>query len=134
MQALALAILALTSLYLIGLGALALLRRQQAGRFLLGFASSPATHVLEMGIRLAVGASCLIAAPRLLHPGAFQLLGWLLIATSAVLLLLPWRWHQGFAAQAVPRALRFVGLIGVASLLLGALLGLALLQAVLAPA
>lgn len=118
-QTLALAVVALTGLYLLLLGAAALLAPARAGRFLLGFVGSPAAHFLEMFLRLLVGAAFLLSAPRLLFADAFTVFGWVLLITSAALLLVPWRWHQRIARQSVPRALRFLPLIGVASVAIG---------------
>jgi len=50
---------------------------------------------------------------------AFNLFGWVLLVTSACLLLVPWRWHHRFAQFAVTRVTRYIGLVGVASLVLG---------------
>jgi hypothetical protein len=49
----------------------------------------------------------------------FVAFGWVLLATTAVLLLVPWRWHQRFAQLSVPKAVRYLPLIAIASLLLG---------------
>jgi len=45
----------------------------------------------------------------------FTLFGWILLGTSALLLLVPWRWHRHFAARAVPAANRHIGLVGAAA-------------------
>jgi hypothetical protein len=42
-----------------------------------------------------------------------------LVATTLVLAVLPFRWHQRFAQRSVPQALRFLPLLGLASALLG---------------
>jgi hypothetical protein len=52
---------------------------------------------------------------------AFAGFGWLLVLTSAGLALLPWRWHRAFALRAVPYAVRYPPLLGLAALLLGGL-------------
>jgi hypothetical protein len=46
-----------------------------------------------------------------------------------VMALVPWRVHDRFAKAAVPKALRYLPLIGVASLALGGLLLWSLLTA-----
>lgn len=114
-------VVALAGLYLAALGVAALLAPARAGRFLLGFADSAPKHYLELALRLAVGGAMLVHAPRSVHPGAFEVAGWGLVGTTAVLSLLPWRWHHRFARAAVPRAMRRLPLVGLASLLLGAL-------------
>ena len=44
----------------------------------------------------------------------------IILGTTAVLLLVPWRWHRRFASKAVPRALPYLRLIALASLVSGA--------------
>ena len=97
-----------------------------ARRFLLGFARSRALHYLELTLRLVVGSAFLLCAPAVRFPLAFTTFGWAIVLTTVVLVLVPWRWHQHFALQAVPRALQFLPLLGVASLLLGGLVMFAL--------
>lgn len=121
-ESMALAVIVFAGLYLIGLGTVSLLAPSRAARFLLGFVSSARAHYLELFLRFVVGAALVLSAPRMLLPGAFQLAGWVLLVTSACLLLLPWRWHQRFAQQAVPKATRHLSLIGVASLAMGGFL------------
>ena len=112
--------------YFVVVGTAGLIAPSVAKRFLLGFASSASAHYSELLIRLMVGAALLIHAPKMLYADVFNVFGWLLIATSAVLLLFPWRWHQRFAARSVPQALRFLPVIGVCALAFGILLIVAL--------
>lgn len=118
----ALAVVVLAAGYLVALGAAALLAPRRAARFLLGFAATPARHYAELAARLGVGAALVVQAPRLPFTDAFALVGWVVLATTAGLLLVPWRWHRRFTAHAVPRALRYLPLLGAASVALGALL------------
>ena len=118
-EPLAAAVVLLAGLYLACLGAVSLAAPAIARRFLLGFASSRARHYLELALRLVVGGAFLLCAPVLQFPLAFTAFGGAIVLTSVGLLLVPWRWHRHFAQQAVPRALRFLPLLGVASLLLG---------------
>lgn len=120
-EAIPLAIVAVTGIFLVALGSVSLVAPARASRFLLGFAGSPAKHYTELAIRLLVGGAFLLAAPRTLWPGAFSLFGWVLLATTAGLLLVPWRWHHRFARRAVPEALRFLPLVGASSVVLGGL-------------
>ena len=119
LEVLALSVIVLAGLYLFALGLAALLVPAQAKRFLRGFASSPIAHVVELSLRLLVGAALIESAHRVHWPGAFTFFGWVLLVSTAVLLALPWRWHQRFAQQTVPTATRFIALIGLASLALG---------------
>jgi hypothetical protein len=116
------ALVVLAALYLLGLGATALLAPTHATRFLSGFAGSARVHYLELSIRLVVGISLVSHAPEMLLPGLFSAFGWALVITTAGLLAIPWRWHQRFAHRAVPQATRHLWLVALGSFALGVLL------------
>jgi hypothetical protein len=117
-----LAIIVLAALYLLALGAASLVVPARACGLLLGFASSLRIHLAELFVRLFIGAALVLYAPRMFLSGAFSLIGWVLLATTACLLVVPWRWHRRFAQYAVPRATRHIALVGLASLAIGALI------------
>jgi len=120
-EAAALAALTAAGLFFVCLGCVSWLAPSRAGRFLLGFAGSPARHYLELTARFLVGGAFVLAAPRLPAPGVFSVFGWVLLVTTTGLLLIPWHWHHCFARRAVPLVLRFLPLLGVASVGLGVL-------------
>jgi hypothetical protein len=126
-QLLALAVIVLAGVYLIGLAAASILAPIQTARFLNGFAGSARAHYSEIGIRLAVGIALVLAAPRMLYSSVFQLFGWVVVATSIVLLLIPWRWHQRFAQLVVPPLTKRVWLFALLSLPLGGVILFAVL-------
>ena len=114
--------------YLVALGVGALVVPARASRFLLGFASTQSLHFVEILSRVIVGTSLIVAAPSLSPAQPFALLGWLLIGTSTLLLFLPWQWHQRFANKMVPVANRYIALVGVASLVGGVLVLVAIFR------
>ncbi|MGI8843818.1 MAG: hypothetical protein ACR2HZ_08960 [Gemmatimonadaceae bacterium] len=116
---LALAVVVIVALYFVALGTSALLAPAFAKRFFLGFASSPLAHYTELLTRFIVGVAFLAQSPRMLFSAGFNIFGWILIVTTAGLLLVPWQWHHRFAQQAVPQAMRHIILIGLCSLVLG---------------
>ena len=118
----ALAVVVLAALYLLALGAASLVVPARASRFLLGFAASQSVHFAELLLRLVVGAALVFFAPHMSFSGAFIFFGWVLLVTTACLLLVPWRWHRRFTQHAVPHATRYIRLIGVASLAFGGLM------------
>ena len=118
-QGLALTVAISAGLFFVALGCVSLLAPSHARRFLLGFADSPTKHYVELAVRFLVGGAFVLAAPKARVSGMFSLLGWVLVATTAGLLLIPWRWHHRFARRAVPEALRFLPLVGTSSVLLG---------------
>jgi hypothetical protein len=105
--------------FLLLLGVLSLVRPSLAKQFLLGFAGSQYKHYIEMFVRLVTGAAFITYAPHMLYAEIFKFFGWLLVATTVGLLLIPWQWHQRFAKQTVPQAVRFITLIGVSSIAFG---------------
>lgn len=121
-EVLSLTVVVLAGLYLIALAAVSLVLPARASRFLLGFADSALKHYTEILLRVVVGAALILHAPRMLLSDAFTLVGWLLLVTTACLLLVPWRWHHRFAQRVVPRAIRHTTLIGLVSLVLGGLI------------
>ena len=122
---LALVVVCAAGIYFVTLAAVAFFAPAHARRFLLGFAAAPAVHYLELIIRLVVGSAFVLHAPATRFPAAFSAVGWLLVATTAVLLFAPWHWHRRFAQRSVPSALRHLPLLAVASLLFGSLILLA---------
>ena len=121
-DSLALSVVVLAGLYFFSLAVVSLIMPARAEVFLLGFASSAPAHYVELVLRLVVGAAFVLHAPRMQFSGAFAFFGWVLLATTACLVLVPWRLHHRFSRQAVPRATRHIALIGLASLVFGALI------------
>jgi hypothetical protein len=91
----------------------------RAAAFLMGFASNAAVHYGELLARSVVGLAFVVRASHVPFPWSFAGFGWLLVVTSAGLLLVPWRRHRAFTQLAVPRALRRLPLIAVTSLAAG---------------
>jgi protein-S-isoprenylcysteine O-methyltransferase Ste14 len=84
-----------------------------AEQFLRSFASSPRAHYSEQLLRLIAGGALVSFAPWMWHPDLFRVLGWLIVATALVLLLLPWRWHNTFGTWAIPLVIRYMKLYAV---------------------
>lgn len=80
-----------------------------------------------MTVRMLVGAAFVRTAPHMRYPDVFEFIGWMLVGTTAVLLLVPWRTHHRFAQWAVPQATRRMPLLGIGALIAGVGLLLAVL-------
>ena len=113
------AVIVAAGLYLIALGISCFFRPSSAAKFLLGHASSGFLHYLELALRLLLGACLVQRVPSLPCTDILSVFGWVLIITTGVLFLIPWRWHQQFALKAVPQALRHIKLLGASSIALG---------------
>jgi uncharacterized protein YjeT (DUF2065 family) len=125
-QALTFCIVLMAGTYLVGLGAMAFLAPARAASFLLGFATSARAHFIELALRGLVGGALVWHASQMRFGSAFALAGWLLVITTAGLLVVPWRWHRSFAQRAVPHVTGHLRLLGLASLLMGGLVLFAL--------
>jgi hypothetical protein len=95
-----------------------------AERFLSAFASSARTHYAEQIIRLLAGAALVVRSPVMWQPRIFWLFGWAIVVSSAVLLCVPWQWHQrlGERFRVLPMLIRHLRLYAVGSFALGAFL------------
>lgn len=120
--ALSLAVVAIAGAFLLSLGAATLVARPRAEAFLQGFATTPARHYLELVIRATVGAAFIGASPQLPSSGVFFTAGLVLLGTTAVMALLPYRFHKAFAKRSVSNVLPYLPLIGFASILAGSAL------------
>lgn len=116
---LALTIVLAVATYLVALFALSVFAPERAVRFLGGFAADARAHYSEMALRLLAGGGFVAYAPFMLLSPLFLAFGWILLLTTVVLLVLPWRWHQRFAGRAVPFAIRNLSLYTGGGLLLG---------------
>ena len=116
------AIVVVVAIFFLVLGAVSLVRPLIARGFLLGFASNALKHYAELLARILVGGALLLIARNSAYSTVLSAFGWLLIVTTAFMALIPWRFHHRFTQSAVPKALRFLPLIGITSLAIGALL------------
>jgi hypothetical protein len=118
-DALCAGVVAAAGLFLLGLGVAAIALPASARRFLLGFAGSPRLHALELALRSVVGIALWQRAPAMQFAAAFTFFAGVLLLTTLLLALVPWRWHRQFTETAVPQALRWLPLLGLASILFG---------------
>jgi hypothetical protein len=109
-------------LSLIALPGVAFARPASAERFLSAFASSARTHYVEQIVRLVVGAALIVRSPIMWQPKMFWLVGWAIVASSAVLLCVPWQWHHRLGERVLPLLVRHLRLYAVGSFAFGALL------------
>lgn len=107
-------------LFLIGLALMMALEPALAERFLRSFASSARAHYTEQGVRLLVGAAMVAFADSMWYPERFRLFGWIILATTVGLLLIPWQWHHRFASRAMPPVYQHMRLFALGAFALGA--------------
>jgi hypothetical protein len=119
MNTLAAIIVALSGLWLIGLGIAAFTNPERVKDFFGKFASSAFTHFLEMFIRITAGTAFVIHAPLMKFSVVFSAFGWLLILTTAILFFVPWKLHKRFADRSLPLLTNRMVLFGTVSLVGG---------------
>lgn len=92
-----------------------------AERFLTAFASSARTHYIEQFCRVLIGAAMVVRSSAMWQPALFRLFGWAVIVSSAILICLPWQWHQRLGERMRPLLLRHLKLYAVGAFALGVL-------------
>ena len=107
-------------LFLIGLAVVIATKPSLAERFLGSFASSARAHHMEQGLRLLVGAAIVNFASSMWYPELFKLFGWLIVVSTAGLLLTPWQWHHKFGTRVMPLVIRHMRLFAFGASALGA--------------
>lgn len=112
-------IVLLVAVFQLGLAAVCFFTPQRAIAFLGAFASSRKAHLIEMALRLVAGGAFVVHAPVMRFPTAFLLFGWAMVASTVVLLILPWRMHQQFAEKYAAPVIGKARLMGGFALALG---------------
>ena len=113
----------IVGLWLMGLSLFMLAAPRRALTALAAMGGSRTVHFGEMALRAAAGAGLVLAAAASRFPLAIAVVGWFLIASAAVLTMLPRRWHAAYStwwSQRIP--VTAVRLIAPLSLIAGGLL------------
>jgi hypothetical protein len=66
-------------------------------------ASNWRLNITEQGLRIVAGAALVMRAPASRLPMAFEVAGWILVASSVVILIVPVRWHGAYGRWWVGR-------------------------------
>jgi len=115
----ALSVVALAGAFLLLLGLAALFAPPRAQSFLRGFAATPVRHYLELALRIAAGVAFMVTSSLLQWSQFFFAAGLVLVGTTAVMAVLPYKIHRAFAQRAVSSALPYLPFIGIVSLVAG---------------
>lgn len=120
MQSIALGIVVASGLWLIGIAALMALHPRHGLHLLERMAdrlraSDWRLNLIEQGLRVIAGFALLARAPLSKLPWLFEGAGWLLVATSLLILVLPLRWHGAYggwlSGWLTPVMLRLLALV-----------------------
>lgn len=97
MQLAALTILCVSGLFLIGVGVLMALDPQRCLHILSLTASSHRVNLTEQGLRMLAGAALIVRSDLSKVPALFEVGGWFIVVSSLFLMIIPLRWHAGYA-------------------------------------
>ena len=86
-------------LFLIGVGFLMLFKPQKAREILRKAGSTPLINYGELLLRMIPATGLILCASVSKFPQFFSLLGWFMIATSIVLMLVPRKYHHAYALK-----------------------------------
>jgi len=114
-------VVAASGLALLGLGGVMLFEPAATERFIRSFASSRKAHFTEMFFRLLFGVSLAVLSMNMWQPTPFRILGWAIIGSTVILMILPWQFHQRFGARVLPVLVRHMRLYAVGVMAFGAL-------------
>ena len=89
----------LFGLFLISVGAVMLFTPTYAWRILSKAGSTPLIHYRELILRMIPAAGLILCAPQSRFPQVFEWLGWFMIGTSVVLMILARRRHHAYALR-----------------------------------
>jgi hypothetical protein len=115
-------VVVVSGLALIAFPGVVFARPSLAERFLMSFASSARAHYVEMAARLLVGTSLVVLSPAMWPTQLFLIIGWAIVVSSVVLLLMPWQWHHRFGQRVLPTLVRRMKVYAVGVFAFGCLL------------
>ena len=97
MQIAALALIVAFALWLAAAGVAGLVMPKMARGWIGRFATSQRINIAEQTWRGLAGAALIVRAPFSATPQGFGIAGWIMVASAAALLVVPLRWHAGYA-------------------------------------
>ncbi|NNE26167.1 MAG: hypothetical protein HKN09_04940 [Saprospiraceae bacterium] len=97
MLSLAKIVVILFGVFIIGVGILMLLRPSHARAILAKAASTPLINYMELTIRMIPAAALVMVSDISKFPEITTLLGWFMLGTSVILMLMPRAFHHGYA-------------------------------------
>jgi len=108
MQAIALTVVAAAGLWLVGVAFLMALRPRYCLHLFEKMSanlerSNWRLQFTEQGLRVLAGVALIVRAPASKLPLIFEVAGWLLVATSLLIMLVPVRWHGAYGRWWVGR-------------------------------
>ena len=106
-------------LYLISLLVITLLNKAIAVGYFSSFASSAKAHYLEQVLRLIVGLAMLSFSKSMLYTQFFELFAWIIIISTIVLIVIPWRWHNRLGKSVIPLTIKNLKFYAISASIFG---------------
>ncbi len=108
LQVIALIVVAAAGLWLVGIAFLMALRPRYCIHLLEKMSanlerSNWRLQFTEQGLRVLAGVALIVRAPASKLPPVFEVAGWLLVATSLLIMVAPIRWHGAYGTWWVKR-------------------------------
>jgi hypothetical protein len=105
LQAIALIVVAAAGLWLVGVAFLMALRPRYCLRLFEKMSANLNWRLqfTEQGLRVLAGVALIARAPASKLPLVFEVAGWLLVATSLLIMVAPMRWHGAYGKWWVKR-------------------------------
>ena len=109
----------ISAVWLIGVSVFMFALPEIALRYLGKFASTNLINYTEITLRMIAGIAFVLFAPDSKFPLILESFGWILVVTSAILYLVPRKWHSAYAVywseKLTPLMLRIVSPISLAA-------------------
>ncbi len=96
-QAVAIVILSVSGLWLIAVGAMMAVRPERCLHILSLTASTHQINLTEQGFRMIAGMAMVVRADLSRLPVLFEIGGFFIVISSLLLMVIPLRWHAGYA-------------------------------------
>ena len=97
MQIVAIAILLVTSLWLVTVAVLMAARPALCLDLMARMATTHRINLTEQSLRMTFGLALIVRAPESKLPLLFEIGGWFIVVTSILIMILPLRWHRAYA-------------------------------------
>ena len=124
LQTIALVVVAAAGLWLVGVAFLMALRPRYCLRLFEKMSanlerSNWRLQFTEQGLRVLAGAALIVRAPASKLPPVFEVAGWLLVASSLLIMVAPIRWHGAYGTwwvkRLTPLMIRILSLVPAAA-------------------
>lgn len=116
------------SLYLISLPFVVLIKKDIALKYFSSFASSQKAHLTEQLFRFVFGIAIFDYSDKMLYSNFYYSFGLIIIITTLILTIVPWKWHHEIGKKAIPLTLKYLNLYSFSAFIFGLFILFCVLQ------